>query len=305
VMRWLIPLSMLATGVGVGMVGLVSSYPATCAAIVLSGIGVAAYHPEGARLARSVTGGDHVGMSWFSLGGNVGFALAPVIAAPVLAAGGLPAARLLVLPALLGMLLTLPMLRRADAVTGGPRTARGGCDNWPAFRMLSAVIVLRSVAYTGTSTFLALFVQQRVGHSATVGAVALFVLYTGGAIGTVLGGRLAVRRGRAAHAAGRLPGGRAGDGRRGRGARARRAGVYRSGGAGAVRAVLTAHHPGTGLPAEPDRHRQRCHPRAGGQRRWPVRPGTGCPRRGHLAALHPGLPGRAAGAGRVAGPTAA
>jgi len=196
VMRWLIPLSMLATGVGVGMVGLVSSYPATCAAIALSGIGVAAYHPEGARLARSVTGGDHVGMSWFSLGGNVGFALAPVIAAPVLAAGGLPAARFLVLPALLGMLLTLPMLRRADADTGGPRTARGGRDNWPAFRMLSAVIVLRSVAYTGTSTFLALFVQQRVGHSATVGAVALFVLYTGGAIGTVLGGRLAVRWGR-------------------------------------------------------------------------------------------------------------
>jgi FSR family fosmidomycin resistance protein-like MFS transporter len=202
VMRWLISLSMLATGTGVALVGVVSSYPATCAAIALSGIGVAAYHPEGARLARSVTGGDHVGMSWFSVGGNVGFALAPVIATPVLAFGGVPAARFLVLPALLGMLLTL---RRGGAISGLTRAVRLGTDDWPAFRTLSAVIVLRSVAYTGTTTFLGLFVQQRVAHSvahsAVVGgaaavAVALFVLYAGGAVGTVLGGRLAVRWGR-------------------------------------------------------------------------------------------------------------
>jgi FSR family fosmidomycin resistance protein-like MFS transporter len=87
--RWLIPASMLTTGLGVALIGVVDSYPATLLAIALSGVGVAAYHPEAARFARSVTGGGHVGMSSFSLGGNVGFALAPVIATPVLIAGGL------------------------------------------------------------------------------------------------------------------------------------------------------------------------------------------------------------------------
>jgi FSR family fosmidomycin resistance protein-like MFS transporter len=67
------------------LVGAHDSYVLALVAVAISGLGVAAFHPEAARLARSVTGGSHVGMSWFSLGGNVGFALAPLalmVAAP-------------------------------------------------------------------------------------------------------------------------------------------------------------------------------------------------------------------------------
>ncbi|WP_328595006.1 MFS transporter [Actinomadura macrotermitis] len=192
-MPWLVPAGTLAAGLGVALLGLTASYPLSLAAIALTGFGVAAYHPEAARLARAVTGGDHVAMSWFSLGGNAGFALAPVIATPVLAAGGLAAAPLLLVPALLGTLITLPLLgRRAD---GAAEEARGR-DDWPAFRALSAVIVLRSIVYVGLSTFLGLFVQQRVQPGDTAGGAALFVLFAGGAAGTVLGGRLARRWGR-------------------------------------------------------------------------------------------------------------
>jgi len=197
--RWLIPASMLTTGLGVALIGVADSYPGTLLAIALSGVGVAAYHPEAARLARSVTGGGHVGMSWFSLGGNVGFALAPVIATPVLIAGGLGAAPLLGVPAVLGMLATLPMLGGRGAA-GSRRAVRAGAENWtddwPAFRTLSTIIVLRSVAYVGMSTFLGLFVQQRIPHGVAASGLALFVLYAGGAVGTVLGGRCAVRWGR-------------------------------------------------------------------------------------------------------------
>ena len=199
VRRWLIPASMLTTGLGVALIGVVDSYPATLLAIALSGVGVAAYHPEAARFARSVTGGGHVGMSWFSLGGNVGFALAPVIATPVLIAGGLGAAPLLALPAAVGMALTLPLLRgqhRAGSRPVAHADAGNGTDDWPAFRTLSAIIVLRSVAYVGMSTFLGLFVQQRIPHGVAASGLALFVLYAGGAVGTVLGGRCAVRWGR-------------------------------------------------------------------------------------------------------------
>jgi MFS transporter, FSR family, fosmidomycin resistance protein len=193
--RWLVPVSMLLSGLGVALVGLAASYPATLAAIAVSGVGVAGYHPEAARLARSVVGGDHVGMSWFSLGGNVGFALAPVLATPVLLAGGLRAAPLLAVPALLGVAATMPFTRRRLAPSTA-RSARSGADDWSAFRLLSGIIVLRSVAYVGLSTFLGLFVQQRIPHGAAASGIALFVLYLGGAVGTVLGGRCAARWGR-------------------------------------------------------------------------------------------------------------
>lgn len=206
--RWLVPAAMVCTGLGVALVGTAGSYPLALAAIALSGIGVAAYHPEGARLARAVTDGDHVRMSWFSLGGNVGFAFAPVIATPVLVAGGLHASPALFAPALLGVLVTVPLLRARVAVrraapagardTDARRTAgvRAGADDWPAFGLLTSVIVLRSIAFVGVSTFLALFVQQRVAHTATAAGVALFVLYAGGAVGTWIGGKMAAGWGR-------------------------------------------------------------------------------------------------------------
>jgi MFS transporter, FSR family, fosmidomycin resistance protein len=194
-MRWLIPVSMLVTGLGVALLGVSGTYWVSLAAIALSGVGVAAYHPEGARLARAVTGGEPVRMSWFSLGGNIGFALAPVIATPVLAVWGLSAAPVLIVPALLGIAVSAPLLGRASAPRSAS-TGRAGLDDWPAFRVLTSVIVLRSVAYVGLSTFLGLFVQQRVHNSPASSAVALFALFAGGAVGTVLGGRLAARWGR-------------------------------------------------------------------------------------------------------------
>jgi FSR family fosmidomycin resistance protein-like MFS transporter len=193
-MSWLIPVSTLAAGLGVALIGVAGSYPLTLVAIALTGLGVAAYHPESARLARAVTGGDHVGMSWFSLGGNVGFALAPVIATPVLAVGGLAAAPLLIVPAVLGTAITFPLLGQRG--TSGQARRTDGADDWPMFRLLSAVIILRSIAYIGLSSFLGLFVQQRVHPGHVGGEAALFVLYAGGAVGTVLGGRLAKRFGR-------------------------------------------------------------------------------------------------------------
>lgn len=193
-MPWLVPAGTLAAGCGVALVGVTESYPLTLAAIALTGFGVAAYHPEAARLARAVTGGDHVGMSWFSLGGNVGFALAPVTATAVLSVGGLAATPFLLAPAVLGTLVTLPLLGRRAGVAAGAR-ARGR-DDWPAFRVLSAVVILRSIVYVGLSSFLGLFAQQRVQPGDVTGGAALFVLFAGGAVGTVLGGRLAGRWGR-------------------------------------------------------------------------------------------------------------
>ncbi|MFI7122154.1 MFS transporter [Amycolatopsis sp. NPDC049868] len=197
-MPWLLPSATLLGGLGIGLGGLVGSYPLTLAFIAVSGIGVAAYHPEAARVARIVSGGGHTAMGWFSLGGNIGFAAAPVLVAAVMALGGLRMSPLLVVPALAGSVLCLPVLRALTrkARTGGSRSDVDGVDDWRSFAKLSAAVVFRSIVFIGLSTFVSLYAQQRTGGGTTTGSAALFLLYLGGAVGTVLGSRLAGRRGR-------------------------------------------------------------------------------------------------------------
>ncbi|MDA3627702.1 MFS transporter [Saccharopolyspora sp. WRP15-2] len=195
-MPWLVPVSMTTAGLGVALSGVGDSYPLTWLAVALSGLGVAAYHPEAARLARAASGGSHLAMSWFSLGGNIGFALAPIVVAPILSAGGLGATPWLFVPALLGGSVTVIALRSITAVGPATSASKQGVDDWPVFLRLTAVIVFRSIVYIGLSAFVALWAQQRVGGGEFTGEVALFVLFAGGAVGTLLGGKLATSWGR-------------------------------------------------------------------------------------------------------------
>ncbi|MGI5501971.1 MFS transporter [Lentzea sp. CA-135723] len=194
-MPWLVPLGMTLAGVGVGLSGLSDSYVLTWLAIALSGLGVAAYHPEAARLARRVAQDSHVGMSWFAVGGNVGFALGPVLVTPVLAFGGLAWSPVLAVPALVGGALTLAALRGVHGASASA-SVRGGRDDWGQFSRLTVIIVARSVVTFGLGTFLAIWVTERVGGGPAAGAAALVVLFGAGAASTLLGGVLAGRWGR-------------------------------------------------------------------------------------------------------------
>lgn len=200
-MRWLLPVSTLVGGLGVALAGVSDSYALTLAAVAVSGLGVAAYHPEAARVARGASRGSHTAMGWFSLGGNLGFATAPLMVAAVIATGGLRASPLLVVPALAGAALCAAALRGI----GGPGSApaaqagvRGTAerDDWRSFAKLSGAVVCRSIVFVGLSTFISLYVRQRTGGGDVSGTATLFVLYIGGAVGTVAGGRLATRYGR-------------------------------------------------------------------------------------------------------------
>ncbi|MEV6182728.1 MFS transporter [Streptomyces sp. NPDC052015] len=196
---WLLPLAALAAGAGVAAAGVGGSYALTLVAVAVSGVGVAAYHPEAARAARAVAGGRHTAMGWFALGGNVGFALAPLVVSTVVGAGGLRSTPLLVVPAVAGAALCAAAVRRA-----GPRAVDGaaaegaGADDWVSFLRLSGAVVCRSIVFVGLSAFVALYVRERVGGGPAAGTAALCVLYAGGAVGTLAGSRLAGRYGRLA-----------------------------------------------------------------------------------------------------------
>lgn len=194
-MPWLLPVSTLLGGAGTALSGLSGSYPLTLAFVAISGIGVAAYHPESARVARMAGRGSHSAMSLFSTGGNIGFALAPPMVAAVVATGGLRWTPLLVLPSLAGAVLCLPVLRalRRRQAAGAGTPVPAGSDDTASFVRLSLAVVFRSIAFVGLSTFVSLYAQQRTGGGTTAGTAALTVLYLGGGIGSVLGGFLAGR----------------------------------------------------------------------------------------------------------------
>ena len=197
-MPWLLPVSTLLSGVGIALSGLSSSYGLTLVFVAVSGIGVAAYHPESARVARIASQGSHSAMSWFSTGGNLGFALAPLMVGAVVATGGLRLTPLLVLPALAAIALCLPVLRtlRQQQATKTGATVPAEQDDKASFMRLSLAVVCRSIVFVGLGTFISLYATQRMGGNTAAGTVALFVLYLGGAIGSVLGGTLAGHWGR-------------------------------------------------------------------------------------------------------------
>ncbi|MFF8440629.1 MFS transporter [Streptomyces californicus] len=195
-MPWLLPVSTLLGGVGIALSGLSGSYPLTLVFVALSGVGVAAYHPESARVARIVSRGSHRAMGWFSTGGTIGFALAPLMVAAGMSGGGLRRTPLFVLPALAGAAMCLPVVRvlQERRAAADPRlTLPPGRDDIPSFVRLSVAVVFRSIAFIGLSTFISLYVRQRLDGGMAVGTAALFVLYLGSTVGSVLGGSLASR----------------------------------------------------------------------------------------------------------------
>src|SRR6185436_10213753 len=89
-LSWLLPAGVLVSGVGLAFASVTTSMAATLAAVTFAGVGIGAYHPEGARYANYVSGDRRAsGMSLYSVGGNVGFALGPVLVAPLVLTLGL------------------------------------------------------------------------------------------------------------------------------------------------------------------------------------------------------------------------
>lgn len=199
---WLIPVGVLLAGLGLSAVGIVPSYSAGLVVIGLSGLGVAAFHPEGARLAN-LLGGERkaFAMSIFAIGGQIGFAIGPLIASFALLTWGLKGTASFAIPAIsVAALLAfaLPGFSKRHASTGsgpGVRTKSLGTDAWGAFMCLSATVLFRSVIFYGLNTFLPLFWINVLHQSKTAGASALTVLFASGVAGNLIGGRMADRFG--------------------------------------------------------------------------------------------------------------
>ena len=196
---WLLPAGVALSGVGMALAAVAPSYPLVLGAIVLSGLGVAAYHPEGSKFASYVSGKRRAsGMALFSIGGNVGFALGPLVAGTGALAVGLEGGIVVAVPALAiaALLLTARPYLAGFAPDGETATRTAAEPGEPrGMALLLAVIGLRSVAHMGLFTFVPLW-EVAKGNGAAYGTRLLSLFLLAGAAGTLAAGPLADRFGR-------------------------------------------------------------------------------------------------------------
>src|SRR5262249_37566182 len=96
---WLIPGGTILAAVGVGLAAITPWDPVVLVLIFPGGLGVAAFHPEGAKYAAYASGRKRAsGMSYFNIGGNTGYALGAFVTGVLIAAIGLGGGLLAMLP---------------------------------------------------------------------------------------------------------------------------------------------------------------------------------------------------------------
>ncbi len=197
----LLPLGCLCAGVGFSLLALPSSYLLVLGLVILSGLGVASYHPEGYKTASFFTGEKRAtGMAVFSVGGNLGFALGPVLAIFIIQYLGLSWLPTIMVPALLFPVILFFFWHKITSGKGNRRLAteeRGEISRatYLSLGILVGIVMMRSWIQAGLMSYIPFYyINHLKGDPLQAGAlVSAFLL--GGVLGTLGGSPLADRWG--------------------------------------------------------------------------------------------------------------
>jgi MFS transporter, FSR family, fosmidomycin resistance protein len=190
---WLIPVGVAAGGIGIALVAVSPTYGLVVLFVIVSGLGTAAFHPEGSKFAAYVSGRRRAsGMAFFSVGGNIGFGLGALAAAVLVHALGLGGGLLLAVPCLAAGAVLFSLRGYLLGFVPDRETARraAGQDDRRALGLLLTVITFRSLAWYGVLTFVPLWAESQ-GHSKQYGTGLLWAMLLIGGIGTIAAGPIA------------------------------------------------------------------------------------------------------------------
>ena len=198
-----------AIGMGFTLVGLIllsvaGQYGLLLVAAAFVGLGSAVFHPESSRVARLASGGRYgLSQSIFQVGGNVGSAVGPLLAAFIVLPRGQSSLAWFSLVALLGM----GVLYRVGVWYSRHRAANA---NRPAPRRTSplprrrvalalgvlALLVLTKYSYMASLTsYYTFYLIEKFGVSVRDSQLLLFLFLGAMAVGTIVGGPLGDRFG--------------------------------------------------------------------------------------------------------------
>ncbi len=203
----------LVVGMASMVAGLVVlSQAAQLATILVSaafiGLGSAVFHPEASRMAHMAAGRRHgLSQSLFQVGGNLGSALGPLLAASVVVPRGQQSLGWLALAPLAGMIVLarvgawytaklrdhLASGRPAHVVTGSTLPHRRVAFT---IAILIALVFSKYVYFVSFTTYYTFYLMHKFGVSVTQSQTYLFIFLAAIAAGTIAGGPIGDRFGR-------------------------------------------------------------------------------------------------------------
>jgi FSR family fosmidomycin resistance protein-like MFS transporter len=192
--------SLLVSAVFIALMGIATDYYLIMAFAILAAFGHACFHPSALSLvSRLCTSGNRGKItSYFVVGGNLGYAIGPVLAGALVFWFGLPGLLFLIFPAI-AMYFALKILlpggmaaaQQAHATAEVPGVAP---PKWP-FVVLMAASVLRAWAIFAALTFLPTFLVGQ-GYDLVTASMVMTLMLLCGVAGQVTGGRISDRFGR-------------------------------------------------------------------------------------------------------------
>lgn len=202
---YLLPIGMCFTLAGLLLMAVAPSYPILLLAVALIGCGSSVFHPESSRVARMASGGRFgLAQSVFQIGGNVGQALGPLLAAAIVLKIGRAQVGWFGLAALLAIVILLQVSRWYSRHIED-RIHKPRPDDQPPLpaplvrRTIGVLLVLMFSKFfylASISSYYEFYLIHRFGLSAHASANLLGVFLFAVAAGTLIGGPLGDRIGR-------------------------------------------------------------------------------------------------------------
>jgi FSR family fosmidomycin resistance protein-like MFS transporter len=201
-MGWLLPLAPCIASLGMSITGFMPSYFSLLLCVVISGIGVASFHPEGFKIAHFFTGEKKAtGMSIFYVGGNLGISLGPICALTLITYFGLKGTLGMALPGIsMGIILLLSIswlttpVRTAFTKWKGERSPLSKKDI-SFLILLISVVIMRSWVHFGLVTYIPFFYIDYLKGDPLYAGKLVSTYLMAGILGTIAGSPLADRWG--------------------------------------------------------------------------------------------------------------
>lgn len=200
---WFAPLGPVLCGLCLPLLAFTQNYWFIFLCSMFSGFGSSIYHPEAARMVNNIAG-DRKGqaLGTFSVGGNAGFAIGPMVAGACAYAFDIHGLVIFgIVNAIIAFILyhqmphILALVNDANLAEKQAHPGEVLTNDWSAFGRLSVVIFVRSVGFTVCNTFIPLYWIHVLHTSPSTGSLALSILFSMGVVITFLGGVLADRFG--------------------------------------------------------------------------------------------------------------
>jgi len=204
--KYSLPVGMGFTLVGLLLLAFASSLPYLLVAAALVGTGSSVFHPESSRVARMASGGRHgLAQSLFQVGGNVGSALGPLLAALFIIPHGQTSVAWFSLAALFGIIVLIGIGRwyGANRALLKPKPRAAG-DAEPlgrrkvlwALGILGVLIFSKYFYLASLNSYFTFYLMDRFDLSVRSAQLYLFLFLAAVAFGTVAGGPVGDRIGR-------------------------------------------------------------------------------------------------------------